>query len=76
MKSNYKGFELDVKREKCLGGWNQVYVCAYHEEYGEVISTHYDDEDTVATHMKDLKRDIDEILENPSLLNEQVYGII
>jgi hypothetical protein len=79
MKCNYKGFELSVTREKCLGGWNQVYIWAYHNKIGEVISDHCDDSDTVASHMKYLKKTIDDMLENPNdweLDEDQVREII
>jgi hypothetical protein len=63
MKCNYRGFELEVKREKCLGGWDQVYTTAYLDGY-ELICEHSEDKTNISSLMKSLKRYIDEIIED------------
>jgi hypothetical protein len=34
MKTSYRGFEIDVKREKSLGGWSMLYTTIFRESKG------------------------------------------
>ena len=68
MKTIYKGFEIDVRREKCLGGWSQLYWSVSRISDGwEMISDFADTEDTPATLTQCMKNRIDEYLANPEL---------
>lgn len=67
MKVKYKGFEIEAKREKALGGWEQVYYSIVRLSDGwEMTCGFSDDEDTLETHIKCLKKDVDCFLEHPS----------
>jgi hypothetical protein len=66
MKINYRGFKLESKRDRCLGGWDQVYDTAVRIEDGwEMICRHSDDADTIRTHISTLKSNIDDYYEDP-----------
>ena len=34
MKVNYRGFEIEAKREQALGGWNNIYYTVMRESGG------------------------------------------
>jgi hypothetical protein len=63
MKTKYRGFELEVKREKCLGGWSQVYYTAYLDGY-ELICSHSEHQTPIRELMADFKCTIDDIIED------------
>ncbi len=66
MKARYKGFDLEAKRDQCLAGWNMVYVSAIRVSDGWVmIESCSDDRDTLATHIKSLKHQVDDYYEHP-----------
>ncbi len=58
MRVNYKDFELNVRREKCLGGWSLLYYEIY-QDGAEWISGFEDSEETVRDKIKQLKLDVD-----------------
>ncbi len=67
MKVNYKGFEIDVHRDKCLAGYSLVYYSAFREsDRWELFSGFYDTSDSIREVIKDMKAKIDDYLENPS----------
>ena len=66
MKSTYKGFELEAKREKCLGGWNMTYFTATRLSDGyELISAFSEGRDSLSTYIEDMKSSVDDYLFNP-----------
>ena len=66
MKTIYRGFELEAKRENCLAGYPLVYYSAFRISDGwEMISSFSDSADTVRDYIKDLKQKVDECYENP-----------
>lgn len=66
MKVNYKGFEINVKREKSLGGWNMLYYYVMEKDSGFMLIDNFSDSDeTVRDQIKYLKEVVDRYLENP-----------
>jgi hypothetical protein len=74
MKVAYKGHEIDVTREKCLGGWSTLYYAIFRESDGyECMSGFEDSAETVASMVKTLKQTVDEEIksDNPWMENEE-----
>lgn len=70
MKVNYKGYEIDVRREKCLGGWSMLYYSIFRESDGyECASSFSDCTDTVQDYIGYMKERID-----AELLDEDPWG--
>ncbi|MFQ3543486.1 hypothetical protein Q7A53_05320 [Halobacillus rhizosphaerae] len=66
MKTIYRGFEIEVKREECLGGWDMIfYTVTEIETDWEMLSGHYDSEDTEEDVMNGFKNSVDDYYENP-----------
>lgn len=66
MKVNYKGFEINVEREKALGGWDSTYYQVMEIETGFfLVDSFSDSTDTIREWVKDLKKVVDGYLENP-----------
>lgn len=66
MKTVYKGFEVEVKREKCLAGYPMLYFTVMRQSDGwYMIDSFSDSEDTVREMIADLKKSVDDYLENP-----------
>ena len=64
MKAVYRGFEIEAKRERCLGGWEQMYFTAYRISDGyEHVCGFSDCADTEETYMEVLRSRIDEFYE-------------
>lgn len=67
MKSIYRGFEIEVTREKCLAGYPMIYYSIFRLSDGwELTSGFYDTADTVRSFLKDMKATVDDYYENPS----------
>ena len=61
MKIKYRGFELEVKKERSLGGDYPLYITAYRLEDGyEYISEYEYSEEKVKDRMDSLKNNIDD----------------
>ena len=72
MKVSYKGYELEVKREGCLGGWSQVYMTIYRESDGLECECDFEDsEETVREKIKHLKWRVDNELESDDPWDEK-----
>lgn len=64
MKVDYKGYEIEVKREKCLGGWGMLYYSIFRKSDGyECLSSFEDSGETVRDKINQLKERIDNELE-------------
>ena len=67
MKINYKGFEINVKREKALGGWDNIYYYIMRIDDGWFLrDTFSTGEDNLREFAYSLKDIVDDYLENPS----------
>ena len=65
MKVKYKGFDIEAKREKCLGGWDVVSYSVFSSEGYEVTSGVSDAEDPISIFIRDLKSLVDEYIKDP-----------
>lgn len=65
MKVMYKGFEINVTREKCLGGWSMLYYQIYTPTGYELVCSFEDSEEKVRDKIKQLKEIVDDYLINP-----------
>ena len=43
MKVSYRGFEIDVTRSKCLGGWSMLYYSVFRKNDRREMVTHCED---------------------------------
>ena len=67
MKINYKGFEINVKRGKSLGGWDNIYYYIMRISDGWFLCDSFSEsEDKIRDFTNDLKNIVDDYLENPS----------
>ena len=66
MKVEYKGYDIEVNREDCLGGWKNLYYSIYRKSDGfECVCDFTEGEDTVDDYIKYMKERIDaELLED------------
>lgn len=63
MRQIYRGHEIDVRRERCLGGWDRRYFTVVRQRDGyscEEDGT--DGGDTVREYVRDMKERIDAAL--------------
>lgn len=58
MKATYKGHEIEVTREKCLGGWSQIYFSVFRDGR-ECTSGFTSDESPVREYMGYMKDRVD-----------------
>lgn len=74
MKVNYRGFEIDVRREKCLAGYKLMYFSIIRISDGfEMECSYTDSEDTVRDQVHYMKERVDaEIEEFPGWLEGKV----
>ena len=65
MKKTYRGHEIIVKRERCLGGWDQLYYTIVRIADGYICADSFtEDTSPVPTYMKYMKERVDaELLE-------------
>lgn len=76
MKTKYRGYEIDVTREKCMGGWSQLYFSAFSEDGRECITDFEDSSETVRDKVSQLKTRIDaeESSDDPWGFGEEAPG--
>jgi len=60
MKKTYKGFDITVERDTCLGGWSQVYYTVYKDNW-EIICD-FTSGETVREVMTGMKERVDEFI--------------
>lgn len=67
MKITYKGFEIDVRREQALGGWDNIYYSVMRKSDGWFLCDDFSTgKDKLKDFANDLKNVVDDYLENPS----------
>ena len=60
MNSSYRGYEINVTREKCLGGWSMIYFSITRESDGrEFVASFEDSEEKVRDKVKQLHERVD-----------------
>lgn len=64
MKTTYRGCEIEVTRDKCLGGWDMLFFDVFDGDY-EVTSGYSESSDTVREFIKGLKEVVDDYREHP-----------
>jgi hypothetical protein len=71
MKSTYKGFEIIVKRDKCLGGWSMLYYDVFRIKDGyHLVGNFEDSAETVRGKIKQCKDIVDDYLADPKSYDE------
>jgi hypothetical protein len=65
----YKGYELEAKREQCLGGWGMLYFTIYKDNF-ECVSSFEDSEEKVRDKIKQLKEMVDIQLKTGDMWDE------
>ncbi len=66
MKVSYKGFDLEVKREQAMGGWEQLYFTAVRKSDRWFFIDGFEDSgETIRDKIKQLKESVDDYLQNP-----------
>lgn len=80
MKADYKGFEINVEREKCLGGWSMLYYTVMRKSDGYfLIDSFEDSEERVRDQVSFLKGVVDRYLIDPSEfedIDDETVGLI
>lgn len=63
----YRGFDIDVTKEKCMAGYKLTYYSIFRKSDGyELTSGYSDDNDTVRTWIKIMKGRVDGFFDNPA----------
>ncbi len=62
MKTKYRGHEIDVTREKSMGGWSTLYFSVFTSEGRECLTNFEGSDETIADKIIQLKERIDEEL--------------
>lgn len=66
MKVIYKGFEIEVKRDQALGGWDQLYYTVTRlSDMWFMIDSFEDSGETVHNRIRQLKEYVDDYIKNP-----------
>jgi hypothetical protein len=60
MKVEYKGYEIEVTREKCMGGWGMLYYSVFTTDGHECLSNFEDSGETVRDKISELKELVDD----------------
>lgn len=64
--STYRDFEIDVRREKALGGWCCLYYTVTNDSEGITIADSFSEsEDTLKDFIEDMKNLVDDFYINP-----------
>jgi hypothetical protein len=59
VKVEYKGYEIDVYREKCMGGWGMLYYSVFTIDGHECLSNFEGSEEAVRDKIGQLKELVD-----------------
>lgn len=77
MKTIYRGHEIDVHRDQCLGGWGMLYFSITRISDGyECLCSFEDSAEKVRDKIKELKERVDNELaeDDPWCENEDLFG--
>jgi len=75
MKVVYRGHEIEVKREKCLGGWSELYTSVFRLSDGlECVCDVEDSGEKVVDQVRYMKERIDEELASDNPWGEEAEG--
>lgn len=67
MTINYRGFDIQVVREKCMAGYPLLYFSVYRKSDGwEFICSFTEGSDTVRDYIRYMKERVDGLLKDPS----------
>lgn len=69
MKTTYKGCEIEVVRDKSLGGDDMLFFSIFNDGF-EVTSGFSETDNTVRDFINDLKKVVDDYRENPEEYEE------
>ena len=64
MKTIYKGCEIEVTRDRCLGGWDMLFFSVFDDGL-EVTSGFSESSETVREFIKGLKEVVDNYRDHP-----------
>lgn len=64
MKTTYKGCDIEVTRDKCLGGWEMLFYSVFDDGF-EITSGFSESSETVREFINGLKEVVDDYRENP-----------
>lgn len=66
MKLIYKGFEIEVEREKCLAGYSMLYFTVMElDTLWFLVDSFEDSSETIREKIKQMKEIVDDYLKNP-----------
>lgn len=71
MKTTYRGCEIEVTRDRCLGGWSVLFFSVFDDGL-EITSGFSETSDTVRAFAKGLKEVVDDYKEHPEIYLEEV----
>ena len=64
MKKNYKGYEIEVTRGECGGGWDMLYYSVYRESDGlEVVCSFENSNENVRDMVESIKGRVAQFIE-------------
>lgn len=76
MKTSYRGFEIETKREQCLAGYSLSYYSICRQSDGWGMACDYSEgNDTVRSMVGHLKRWVDDYYENPGEYEDEENGV-
>lgn len=65
MQASYKGYDIEVNRERCLGGWDMLYTTIIRQSDGYICEELAEDSaDTVRDQIRYMKQRIDDELKS------------
>lgn len=77
MKFVYRGFGIEAKREKCMGGWPLLYFSIFRQSDGyECLTSFEDSAETVVDKIKQLKERVDAELEEADPWGERADDML
>jgi len=65
MKVQYKNYEIEVTKEKCLAGYDMIFYSIFNEGGFEVTSSFTESEDTIKSIVEDCKEIVDDFILHP-----------
>jgi len=80
-KQEYKGYNIEISREACQGGWDMVYFDVFREVDGlHIVGDFSESEDTLEYFVETMKSRIDEFIKtqgsSEDMMDDFVIGDI